>query len=944
MGNCCSSEEPQPRNRKKLMPAHETSRQPQKPIGVDRSALRSYQEWGRAMNVYTSTMTIRFDSDPHLKRRMQESSEHTLNLHHGGVRRESRECRMAVENVVNTVPLEAYFPEPAPPVDAASANRLFELQENAIWSALKDVGMKLVLDRVLPSEGPVYPAPMDEPFHKRREFAPMPSTSPEPQEYEHQQQQPQKQERMPLNARTRQTPEPQFAQPQPQYQQTQNEPQKPHEQDPHQYNYRHPTPQLSQDRDPGFDPERSMTLSALITDESRPSNYKISAQTFEPVEDRKSQASPPNVHTPHSMVSDAQLRGIATPVAIEAAGEPSMCKSTSDWTPRKVETPKGLSSARLRVDVPLVSDRDRTMTASTQGLVSARIPLSPKERDTLDSPVDIYNALQTTPCIESCHLIKAPIITSQNREELYDDNGVPINVVQMIEDNKVLFWNGNTNLQFIVDMLDVEPGSDAKVEYDSDMKAEVVSAVVFPGETRTVCQNWNQSTFPKSRWKLETLSDEYLKWKKAEFDHYIFDSYQDQNKLVDSSWEEAQVLDEIIRRNHMFIDLWFLPGDPSLLGKDPLAAAEIPESVLKCGWSRHYLPLDSPDKVLFDRKPVSSDVDVFTSPLGNRWLLCALASMCDYNNFINSDIDFIGSIFSLCTPEMCATGGYKLMLCKDGWWSSVIVDDVLPMSFNNLAFASDTGGPHRQWIPLVEKALAKLCGSYASLTGGGCIDEALVDLTGFPVKSYSGEAWDDMKEVMIELIEEWTQKKYLIILTTPPEDEEPVQGFEKLGLGMGCGYTIIGTDEDKVLIKNPWGENNDLTVVWDEVYNLFSGLTVSFIEPSFKEIRISMPVDTSGIMYPFGVQIDLAEGTPPVRAHIHAHQRDKRLDPEIEQYGVMMVTVLGYMGDGEWIKVKTVNEWQPRDMIVSDDDGDCAGVHGRRRMDQGKNCERVAAA
>eukprot|EP01059_Diplonema_ambulator_P011101 TRINITY_DN2106_c2_g1_i2.p1 TRINITY_DN2106_c2_g1~~TRINITY_DN2106_c2_g1_i2.p1 ORF type:complete len:476 (+),score=112.16 TRINITY_DN2106_c2_g1_i2:152-1579(+) len=376
----------------------------------------------------------------------------------------------------------------------------------------------------------------------------------------------------------------------------------------------------------------------------------------------------------------------------------------------------------------------------------------------------------------------------------------------------------------------------------------------------------------------------------------------------------------MVARQRMFIDLWFLPGDPSLLGKNPESSAEIPESITKCGWSRNYLPLDSPEKVLFDRRPVSSDVDVFTSPLGNRWLLCALASLCDYNNFINSDIDFVGSIFSLTTPEMCASGGYKLMICKDGWWSSVIVDDILPMSYNIPAFASDTGGCHRQWIPLIEKSLAKLCGSYAALTGGGCIDEALVDLTGFPVKSYGGEAWDDVKEVMIELMTEWTEKKYLMILTTPPEDEVQDEEFAKLGLGMGCGYTIIGAEGDKVHIKNPWGENNDLTVVWGEVYDLFAGLTVCYIEPTFREVRISMPVDASGVMYPFGVQIDLNEGTPAFRAHIHAHQRDKRLDSSADPYGVMMVTVLGYMGDGEWIKVKTANEWPPRDMIVSDDE------------------------
>jgi len=86
-------------------------------------------------------------------------------------------------------------------------------------------------------------------------------------------------------------------------------------------------------------------------------------------------------------------------------------------------------------------------------------------------------------------------------------------------------------------------------------------------------------------------------------------------------------------------------------------------------------------------------------------------------------------------------GAYHVRLCSAGQWRTLLVDDCLPcvpISSGALPFAREQGfcafgtARHCQlWVALIEKAMAKLHGSYESLEGG-TVDEALRTLTGFP--------------------------------------------------------------------------------------------------------------------------------------------------------------------------------------------------------------------
>ncbi|KAL1520041.1 hypothetical protein AB1Y20_023518 [Prymnesium parvum] len=113
--------------------------------------------------------------------------------------------------------------------------------------------------------------------------------------------------------------------------------------------------------------------------------------------------------------------------------------------------------------------------------------------------------------------------------------------------------------------------------------------------------------------------------------------------------------------------------------------------------------------------------DVLQGALGDCWLLSALASLAERPELLAAVVR---------TPEVNAAGAYQVRLCVDGEWKTLLLDDLIPCTSDRQpAFAS--GARRQLWVPLIEKAFAKLHGCYEALEGG-TTDEALAALTGFP--------------------------------------------------------------------------------------------------------------------------------------------------------------------------------------------------------------------
>lgn len=80
-------------------------------------------------------------------------------------------------------------------------------------------------------------------------------------------------------------------------------------------------------------------------------------------------------------------------------------------------------------------------------------------------------------------------------------------------------------------------------------------------------------------------------------------------------------------------------------------------------------------------------------------------------------------------------GCYAVRICDMGEWREVLVDDFIPCSDKQGGPIFTAGKENELWVPLLEKAWAKLYGSYARIEVGIPL-ELLHDLTGAPTQYY----------------------------------------------------------------------------------------------------------------------------------------------------------------------------------------------------------------
>jgi len=143
------------------------------------------------------------------------------------------------------------------------------------------------------------------------------------------------------------------------------------------------------------------------------------------------------------------------------------------------------------------------------------------------------------------------------------------------------------------------------------------------------------------------------------------------------------------------------------------------------------------------------------------------------------------------TKDWNPEGIYRIKLCKGGEWVEVTVDDLFP--------CEPLGGPlftgcvnNEIWVMILEKAFAKVHGSYYLLKGG-FVNEALIDLTGCPTQCYNLK--DDYVQHFIqngnqfwELIKYFHNEGYLLSFSTPGEERWSKQNQKEVDAKDGDVY------------------------------------------------------------------------------------------------------------------------------------------------------------
>eukprot|EP01129_Flabellula_baltica_P016956 TRINITY_DN9254_c0_g1_i1.p1 TRINITY_DN9254_c0_g1~~TRINITY_DN9254_c0_g1_i1.p1 ORF type:complete len:998 (+),score=248.60 TRINITY_DN9254_c0_g1_i1:24-2996(+) len=186
--------------------------------------------------------------------------------------------------------------------------------------------------------------------------------------------------------------------------------------------------------------------------------------------------------------------------------------------------------------------------------------------------------------------------------------------------------------------------------------------------------------------------------------------------------------------------------------------------------------------------------DVCQGALGDCWFLSALSTIAQSGN------DQVQCLFVSYEPLY---GFAQCRFWKDGEWKLITVDDRIPCKRGRPCFAR-CRDLNELWVPLVEKAYAKLHGSYENIESG-IINNALVDLTGEPSESMDIHPKDTKWEQMKSFVDEG-----FFMGCANASSGAGVEEDNGLGILANHAYGVLEFIEvqGKRLVKcrNPWGK------------------------------------------------------------------------------------------------------------------------------------------
>ncbi|XP_068088889.1 calpain-13-like isoform X11 [Hyperolius riggenbachi] len=211
--------------------------------------------------------------------------------------------------------------------------------------------------------------------------------------------------------------------------------------------------------------------------------------------------------------------------------------------------------------------------------------------------------------------------------------------------------------------------------------------------------------------------------------------------------------------------------------------------------------------------------DIMQGEIGDCWVLSAVGALTLHRKFLENvipkDQEFTHKY----------AGIFHFRFWQYGEWVDVVVDDRLPI-LNGKYLSVQPRSSNEFWPSLLEKAYAKLRGSYQNLHWG-FISEALVDFTGGVQMDFNlSNPPPDLRDIVLAA----ARSGSLMGCTTPGDLHTGNMELQN-GLVKGHAYTVTngvqieyknGT-EDIVQLWNPWGQGewngrwSDRATQWDRV-------------------------------------------------------------------------------------------------------------------------------
>ena len=320
--------------------------------------------------------------------------------------------------------------------------------------------------------------------------------------------------------------------------------------------------------------------------------------------------------------------------------------------------------------------------------------------------------------------------------------------------------------------------------------------------------------------------------------------------------------------------------------------------------------------------------DINQGELGDCYLLSALSVLAEVDGSVQQ--------LFVAHKQNDSHGVYVVRLCVRGHWREIILDEMVPcfpdsQSRGQPVFSRGKGA--ELWVMLLEKAWAKVFGSYQSIVSG-LPGEALTTLTGAPctfVPHGESTLWAKVYEATTN-DPSFKAKNWFVVALLP---EDPEYDLEELGLVAGHAYGVLdarqvtmpGAPPVQLLqLRNPWG-----SFEWTGAFGAGSAEWTPQVRAQLSDVNPDAKEDGSFWMtvqdfgkYFAGVQICRASrgwketsedvhakpgkvsvltltvhGAQPVTLDLTLHQTDRRMhratpdfdDNSFEYLGVRMMVV-----------------------------------------------------
>ncbi|KAF5900262.1 calpain-3-like, partial [Clarias magur] len=255
----------------------------------------------------------------------------------------------------------------------------------------------------------------------------------------------------------------------------------------------------------------------------------------------------------------------------------------------------------------------------------------------------------------------------------------------------------------------------------------------------------------------------------------------------------VELRDKYVRQKVLFKDPLFPADDSSLYYSQKFP--------LNLVWKRPSEICKNPQFIVDG----ANRTDICQGDLGDCWLLAAIACLT-----LNETLRY-----RVVPPDQSFTENYAgifhFQIWRYGEWVDVLVDDRLPTYKNRLVFTRSRN-QNEFWSALLEKAYAKLHGSYEALKGGNTL-EAMEDFTGGVTEYYEiVDAPKEIYNIMRKALERGSLMGCSIDALVPSASETKTS----TGLVRGHAYSVTGVEQGQqqdcrdtrirlVRIRDPWG-------------------------------------------------------------------------------------------------------------------------------------------